>query len=281
MNLTWHKRNIIKKFKKHNIDNPSLSAQLILEYALKLDRVNIYLSNDREINEKEENIINSFVKRRLQHEPIAYILGHKEFYSYDFLVNKFTLIPRPETELLIEKALSLLPENKITFCDYGTGCGCIGITLALERPKWEGFLIDSEKKTLEITKKNINKYKLHNVKAINSDIFHPSLKPNSVDLIISNPPYISENEKELVMQDVIDFEPHSALFSKENGLNHICSIIENAQYCLKNNGYIILEHGFKQAEKVKKSLEKNFFTEIKVYSDLSGLDRCTLAKKIS
>lgn len=266
------------------IDSPQLSAQLCIAYALNISKLQIIIDSERQLRPQEQNEAQILINRRAKGEPIAYILGYKEFYSKKFLLNSSTLIPRPETEHLVEFALNYFGQEKILFADLGTGSGCIAISLCLQRPNWIGYMLDISEKALCVAKKNAQ---IHHVDgqllAIKASIEHPILKDNCLDLIISNPPYLSEKDYKILSPEVQKYEPRTALQPLINGLNPeyeqdgliaFYNLANNACINLRYGGIIIVEHGFSQGKIVKKIFEKQgHWVDVKIYQDLSGKDR--------
>jgi len=264
---------------KARVDSPGLCARLLAAHAAGLDKVTYVLAWDKELAPDQEQLFWDYTRRRAAGEPLAYILGYKEFYGIDFIINSATLTPRPETEMLVDLALSLFPENKnIRFADLGCGSGCIGLTLSHLRNGWYGILIDNSACALEVC--NANRNNLNCVaEVMRADIFNPPLAANSLNLVVSNPPYIAAAEKDQVMVETIMHEPHSALFSPCNGMAHIGAMIECASHCLAPGGHVLFEHGAAQAEAARDMLLCAGFVNLHQEKDLAGLPRCAMAQK--
>lgn len=278
MLISDHIRQTIRRLEKAGVDSPGLSGRLLVCHATGLDKIALLLAGNTEIDEAASARLDRLVERRAQGEPLAYILGKREFYGLEFFVDNSTLVPRPETELLVDLALELFPAGQATFADIGCGSGCIGIALLTQRPGWKGLLIDFSARALAVTAKNATKNALK-CAIVQADIFALPLARNSLDLCISNPPYIAYAEKPLVMPECLAFEPHSALFSPNNGLGHLEAVINGASVCLKPGGWIIVEHGMAQAEPVKELLQGAGFASVNCRRDLAGLNRCTFGQK--
>lgn len=260
------------------VDNPALCSRILVCEAARLDKTQLILNAQEEMESGAAERLRRMTERRAAGEPIAYILGKKEFFGLDFHVDPSTLIPRPETEHLVEAALERIGEGCITFADAGCGSGCIGLALLYHRPGWRGILFDISPAALNVA--HVNSHSLHCESfLLQANIFSPPFGPRSLDLFISNPPYISNGEKALVMRECLDFEPHSALFSLENGLAHLRAAIMAAAFALRPGGWIMLEHGWNQARQVADFLGKSGFCNIFCQKDLSGLDRCAIAQK--
>jgi len=219
------------------------------------------------------------VERRLKREPISYITGEKEFYSRSYKVNSGVLIPRPETELLVDEALLLT--NQIAsprILDIGTGSGCISVTLAYMCNNAKIVATDISQKALKVAKENIFKHgKQDNISLAGGDLI-TFFKDRSFDIVISNPPYISESEIKKLEPDVKDYEPTIALRAGEGGLKYIKRIISDSRRVLKEEGWCVLEVGQGQAEKVMNLFKEYGFIAVSTKKDLNGIDRVILAK---
>lgn len=257
-------------------DVPQLEAEVLLAQVLNVARTHLHAWPEKILDESQQKKFFDLVARREQGEPIAYLLGHKEFWSLDLLVTPDTLIPRPETELLIEKILALNLNDNSVIADLGTGSGAIALALAHEKPNWKIHATDVSAKALEIAKHNAERLKISNI------FFHQGswcdALPSEIkfDVIVSNPPYIAENDAHLTQGD-LRFEPRSALVSAENGLKDISQIVFAAKNHLKSGGFLFIEHGSDQAKKVASILEKAGYTCIGSHRDLSQIDRVTFA----
>lgn len=253
-----------------------LDAELLLCHALQKPRHYLYAWPEKHVETEAYTAYSEFLLRRHSGEPTAYILGTKEFYGISFAVTKDVLIPRPETELLIEIAHTLFAkETAISVADLGTGSGAIAIALASTRKKWQLHATDISHAALNIAKKNaktqdvaIQFYQGHWCEA---------LPRQQYDLIISNPPYIREDEWEAI-KDSLKFEPASALLAEENGLLCYQQILKQIFTYLKPGGYFLFEHGASQAEDLVILLTAHGFTKIKTFKDLSGHARVILAQ---
>ncbi|MBQ7585233.1 MAG: peptide chain release factor N(5)-glutamine methyltransferase [Desulfovibrionaceae bacterium] len=269
------------KLKAKNIEAPKLSAELLLANLLGCSRLELGLHLEEELSLKEELRFKNLVAQRLEGKPLSYLLGHKEFYDLLFYVNEATLIPRPETELLIDLALELFKKDEqLLFADLGTGSGNIGLTLCHLKPKWQGLLLEKSLAALKVAQKNrLNLALKKNACLVACDYQNPPLKANSLDLVMANPPYIGRQETDLVEANVLRYEPDSALFSEEEGLADLKFCINCSKLALHSQGYVLLEHGKDQGESVRKLL-KSGFTNIKTVRDLASLERVTLGQKI-
>ncbi|MCF6193941.1 MAG: peptide chain release factor N(5)-glutamine methyltransferase, partial [Kangiellaceae bacterium] len=228
------------------------------------------LSNDQQV------LLGALVERRKSGEPIAYITGEKDFWTLALEVNPSTLIPRPETELLVETALEFLAnKSRAKILDLGTGTGAIALAIASERNNDVIIASDYVVEAVQLAQRNAVKNKIENVTFIQSDWFS-NVKEAEFDLIVSNPPYVEENDPHLNQSD-LRFEPNSALIAADNGFADIKTIIHEAKNHLVKNGVLLMEHGFEQGERVRSLLSEAAYGEIKTLADHSGLDRVTIA----
>lgn len=258
-------------------DVAKLDAEVLLAHALQVPRSYFYAWPARDLNAAEHHQFAELIQRKLQGEPVAYITGRREFWSLDFFVSPDTLIPRPETELLVEMALEKFATSEaVKIADLGTGCGAIALSLAHEKPTWEVYATDKMQNALSVAKANAARLNLSNV-VFCEGTWCKALPLTQFDAIISNPPYIAKDDSE-VNQDVIESEPHTALFSADQGLADLRQIIDEAKNYLKLNGYLMLEHGCQQAGAVRQLLANAGYAEIKLYKDLSGIDRVTIGR---
>jgi release factor glutamine methyltransferase len=266
------------------IDFPRMEAEVLFAGALNLCREEIYLRPDRILNDFEKNILRKFVARRVLREPIAHILGRKEFWSLDFKITPDVLIPRPETEILIETLLSLNIKNTtelpLRLLEIGTGSGAIAVVAALEIPKFQVTATDHFLQALNVARFNAEKHGvIDKINFIQSDIFS-EIPVELYDCIVSNPPYIQTSYLNDLMPDVIDFEPQSALDGGYDGLDFYKQIIPEALNYLKQGGIVVLEIGEIQAKEVSSFFYAiSNYEEIKVTKDYSGYDRVVSARK--
>ena len=268
-----------KQLKTYKFNSAKLDAELILSKILGLSREKILLNLNDKINDKVFENFNYYLKLRKQNRPIAHILGFKDFWKYKFKVDKNVLIPRPETELIIEQALKNLPKlsNK-NILDIGTGSGCIIISIIKERENSKATAIDKSLKALKVAKLNAEMHHVQKkIKFLNIDV--DKYFANKYDLIVSNPPYIKDSEFLSLDKDVKLNEPKLALSGGKSGLNKVFKVIKKSQVLLKTNGKLILEIGDKQSKEVKKYLIKYNFNQIKIFKDLSGKKRCVVSTK--
>lgn len=254
-----------------------LEAEILLAYCLEKPRVFLYTWPDHLITIEQQIKFEGLISRRSEGEPIAYILGYQEFWSLTLRVSPATLIPRSETELLVEQTLALITENNnLSILDLGTGSGAIALAIATERPACKVTATDYSTATLDIAKSNSEKHHITNVRFIQSN-WLSALTGECFDIVVSNPPYIVQNDPHLQQGD-LPYEPRNALVSRDNGLADIKTIIREAHQHLKPDGWLLLEHGYNQAKKVRALFEKQGFQSIRTESDYGGQPRVTIAK---
>ncbi len=259
-------------------DTSRLDAEILLCHVLKKPRSFLFTSPEIFLTDEEQNHFLELLTRRAQSEPIAYLTGHREFWSLDFVVTKNTLIPRPETELLVELALEKCVGEKQIIADLGTGSGAIALAIAHEKPNWSVHATDVSLAALQVAELNAKRLNCANVSFHQGD-WCQALPPLTFDAIISNPPYIADYDQYLAQKE-LTFEPQTALVADEGGLFAIRQVIYQAKSFLNSGGYLLLEHGFQQADTVRKIFAKAGYTGIVTHSDLAGLDRVTVAAMV-
>ena len=267
------------QLKVKNFKSPKLDSELLLAKTLDICREDVLLNLNNKIQQSDLRKFNYYLNLRNQYKPIAHIINSKFFWKYKFFVNKNVLIPRPETELVIEQSLSILPEkSKKNILEIGTGSGCIAISLFKERPNCRIVAIDKSTKAIKVAKKNAEIHQVgKKINFLNIDV--DKYIGNKYDIIISNPPYIKNCELLSLDKDVKLNEPKIALSGGFSGLEVFFKIINKCDRLLKNNGMLILEIGHKQGNNLKKYLKLKGFNQIKTYKDLSGKDRCLISTK--
>ena len=262
--------------KEKNIPSHILDSEILLSKTLNKSREEILVNLKKNIKKKDLAIFKKFLKRRSKNEPIAYILEEKEFWSKKFIVNKNTLIPRPETELLVEKLVKLYKDKKITILDLGTGSGCIIISLLCELKKSYGIGVDISNKAILTAKKNADMHKISDRVTFLNKSFN-TVFWKKFDLIVSNPPYIEKNRIKNLKEDVKIYEPGMALDGGNDGLDLIKKVIYKSKEILKINGTLALEIGNEQIKKVSKILIDNNFRIRQVIKDYKDNVRCVIA----
>ncbi len=265
--------------KKNGIKSYKLDSEILMSQVLDNSRIDIILNSDTKLSDKETILYNNLIEQRSKKKPIAYLIGKKEFWKYEFYVNKDVLIPRSDTEIIVEEAIKLTKKkSRLKILDVGIGSGCILLSILKERKSFYGTGIDICKKTLHICKANVKKLDLINrVKLFKSDI--DNFNYGKYDLILSNPPYIKKFNLKYLEKDVYDYEPKSALDGGLDGLSKIKRVIYNSSKLIKRNGILILEIAFDQNDKVKKILRKNGYYIKEVIKDLAKNNRCIISIK--
>lgn len=281
--LNW----VTQYLKDRGIESPRLSAELLLSSVLGLKRIELYTHHDMQIAKPDLDKLHVLVKRAANNEPIAYLVGKTEFYSMEMEVSQDCLIPRPETELLAQRAIEFLRmrDGIQHVCDLCTGCGCIAVAVAKNFPQARIIATDISDQALAIAARNIERHNLQErIKLLSGDLFDPiipQLDTGKFDLIVCNPPYVSAVEYDKLDKNVKDYEPRLALFAGEDGLDIYKRIIEKVDMFLKPDAALMLEIGYAQGQAVHKLLElSGVFTEIKIEKDFHNNDRIVSAVKI-
>jgi release factor glutamine methyltransferase len=268
------------KLKKNDIKSALLDSELLLSRVINKSREFIILNTKHNVNEKDYVYFQELIKERAKGKPIAHILGKKFFWKYEFEINDKVLIPRPDTEIIIEQVLNIYKKkNKVNFLDIGFGSGCILLSILKERKDFKATGIDISGNALKIC--NINAYKLgvkNRVRLFKTNI--DKFSKGKYDLVISNPPYIKKLDLRYLEKDVIKFEPKLALDGGLDGLSEIRKVIKKSSELIKNGGKLILEIAFNQKQEVKQLLRNNGFYINSVIKDLSKNDRCIISTKI-
>ena len=290
---TWTIQKLLKWVTEYltskGIDSPRLSAELLLSHVLGLKRIELYTKFDKPVAKQQLDRLHDLVERAGQNKPIAYLVGKTEFYSLELNVTPDCMIPRPETELLVERAIEFLRTRRTGtqfVCDLCTGSGCIAVAIAKNYPDARIIATDICDANLAVTAGNVEKYQLKNrITLLHGDLFDPiisGLDVNEFDLIVCNPPYVSTAEYEKLDRNVKDYEPKIALFAGVDGLDIYRRIIEKADRFLKSGAALMLEIGYAQGPAVKELLEQTgAFAEIRIEKDYHKNDRVVSARKIS
>lgn len=254
-----------------------LDAEVLLAFVLGKPRSYLRAWPERKLDSNSGQHFLALLAKRQQGQPIAYLVGIREFWSREFIVNADVLIPRPETELLIEQSLALIPQGQtIDLIDLGTGSGIIAITLALECPQAQVCAVDASTAALAVAQTNAARLNANPIRFYHSHWF-ASVPEGQFDLVISNPPYIAENDCHLRQGDV-RFEPYSALVAGQQGLGDILSIADAARNRLKPGGYLLVEHGYNQQAAVQSLLAGCAYQAIQSHADWAGQPRVTVAQ---
>lgn len=258
-------------------DTARLDAEVLLGKVLDKNRTYFYTWPERELSAEQQTQFEGLVARRKEGEPVAYLTGQQEFWSLPLQTDPQTLIPRPETELLVEQALNLFDASPIQVLDLGTGTGAIALALASERPVWQVSAVDRIADSVALAQRNAKQLNL-NITVMQSDWFGAIAKSPSFSLIISNPPYIDAADEHLQQGDV-RFEPASALVADEQGMADIRHISECAQDYLTPQGWLMFEHGWQQSQLVRDLLTELGYVAVHSVQDLAGIERITLGQK--
>lgn len=254
-------------------DSPRLDCQLLLGHVLGKGRDWLFAHSDEPLDCRAKHRFTELIQRRQNGEPVAYLIGKKGFWNREFELSPSTLIPRPETELLVELTLARFDEQPRQVLDLGTGTGALAVTLAAERPAWQLLAVDIDKEAVEVAQRNAAD--LANINIIEGNWFNGITQV--FDLIVSNPPYIAEGDPHL---DALAFEPAQALASGADGLDAIREIISHASDHLAEGGHLLLEHGYDQQATIVQILDDAGFTGIETFEDLCGQPRAVLAKNV-
>ncbi len=264
-------------FREKNINEARLEAEILLARVLGKDRVYLYANYDAPVNQDERSGFREFIKRRVRKEPLAYITGTREFMSLEFKVNPAVLIPRPESEILVEKAIDLLKDTPCTICDIGTGSGALAISLAHYLPLARVFATDISPQALDTARDNAASLQVE-AEFLEGDLLSPFLdKENYFDLIVANLPYIPLEEYYTLDSGVKNYEPQIALLAPGDGLDIYRRLLPQAFTLLKEGAYLFIEIGWQQGEKALKMM--NNFEEVQIIKDLAGHDRIVMARK--
>lgn len=288
---TWHVAEILNftadYLKKNAFENPRLNAERLLAHTLNLNRIDLYLNFDRPLAKPELARFRLSIKRRLTHEPLQYIIGETEFFSLPFLVNPNVLIPRPETEILVEKVIEKCKKNfpnksEVSILDVGTGSGCIAVALAKHLKNAILTAIDISSAALETAKENARRNKVEDRMEFKQIDFMdenlPLSLPQKFDVIVSNPPYISSAEFDKLPGEVKNFEPPQALKDGKDGLGFYRRLAETFPKVINSHSFLAVEVGLGQAQFVKEIFAQNQFSEIEVYNDLNEIERVVCCK---
>ena len=266
--------------KASRIVNPQIDSEILLSNSINKDKKYIILNPKELLNVKQLINFKKLIERRKKGEPVAYLISKKEFWKDEFFVNKDVLIPRPDSELLIEQVLKTYSKNaQLQILDIGTGSGCILLSILKERKNFYGTGIDISKKSINVSKFNAKRLNLENrIKFFHSSV--DKFKIGKYDIVVSNPPYIEFLNLKYLEKDVVNFEPKIALSGGFDGFSKIREVINKTSVLIKKNGKFILEIGFNQKNKVKKILKEEGFYINKVIKDYGNNDRCVISTKI-
>ncbi len=281
---TWRVIDLIEwtteYFERHEVPTPRLDAELLLGHLLQKSRLQLYLSFEMPVFQEALSKFRELIKKRIDHTPVSYLTNHKEFMALDFYVDPRVLIPRPETEILVETVLELQKEP-CRFVDIGTGCGAIAISSAHHRPDWELIATDFSIEALEVAERNaLNHNCADRLTLLQGDLFEPlqQLSDTHFDWIASNPPYVSVDEASTLPPDVRKHEPEVALFAGVDGLDIIRRLVTDAPQYLNTEGKLILEIGHNQSYAVQDLIKSEpAYQRCEVIQDYAGIERVVLA----
>lgn len=262
-------------------ESPRLDIEILLAHILQKDRTFLFTWPETALTREQEDQFTAAFERRQGGEPVAHIIGQREFWSLPLFVNNTTLIPRPDTELLVETILNLFASDMHNqprqVLDLGTGTGAIVLALAHEKKHWHCLGVDNQPDAVQLAQRNRDHLQLHNVTIRQSDWF-AAVDQTDFDVIVSNPPYIAADDPHLQQGDV-RFEPLSALVADNQGFRDIENIVQQAKHYLLPNGWLLIEHGYQQGLAVRRLFEQSGYAAIQTLSDLGGNERVTLGKK--
>ncbi len=265
-----------EELSRRSVDDAAIEAEVLLRHVLGLSRPQLYLEFERQITPHEQERLRVAIERRSQGEPTAYITGHREFYGLDFLVDPRVLIPRPESELLVDTAIELGREGPRTFADVGTGSGCIAISLAVNLPESKFFATDASADALEVALANVRRHDVERrITLLHGDLAEPL--PQKVDVLVANLPYVRRSDVAAV--NTQGYEPELALDGGEDGLDAVRKLLAQSVAKVKGGGSILLEIGMGQREAAVEAVMKTFpGASVRVLSDLAGIPRVVVVR---
>ena len=269
----------VKSLKKNNISSALLDSELLLSKVIKKDRKFILLNLDKELNQRDQDSFKNLIIKRSKGKPLAHLTGIKSFWKYDFKINEKILIPRPDSEIIIEEVLDIYKnKNNLNFLEIGIGSGCIALSILKEKKSFLASGVDLSRDCIKICRYNANKLGVVNrLKLMKLDV--DNLITQKYDFIVSNPPYVKKFDLKKLNKEVKDFEPRLALDGGLEGLSVIRKVVKKSSELIKTHGKLILEIGYDQKESVKKILNDNNFYINKVAKDLAKNDRCIVSTK--
>jgi release factor glutamine methyltransferase len=272
----------VDRLESSDVGSPRMNAEVLLMFVLGINRAYLYAYPERELTAEEESRYDEVLAQRATGMPAQYISGHQEFWGLDFIVSPAVLIPRPETEHLVETVLEMardVPRPKIV--DVGTGSGCVALALAHELKGATVYAVDVSAEALDFARANAARLQLEGrVKFAQSDILRELVDACDFDFVVSNPPYVGFDEADKVQKSVRDFEPRMAVFAGEQGLDVIGPLVEQAHRVLKSGGWLALEIGYSMRDAVLSLLSPTMWEEIRVVPDLQGIPRVVAARKL-
>ncbi len=276
--LRWGEHSLVQSA----VDSPRLDAEILLAHALGITRAQLHAHPQSQLSSGALATYRQWIERRARHEPVAYIVGHKEFYGLDFFVDERVLIPRPETELLVEKAIEIAKHQpdrgQFVAADVGTGCGAIAVSLAVHLPRITVYAADASAEALEVAARNCRRHDVENrVHLLRGHLLEPL--PEPVNLIVANLPYVSQAELAQLPPEISRYEPREALDGGPDGLDHIRRVLAGGGEHLKPRGVILLEIGATQGEAVVALAQGHFpAARVEIAQDYAGLDRVVMVE---
>lgn len=266
-------------FKKHGIDSARLDAELLLGHILNKSRLDLYMDFEQVVAKECLAQYRELIKKRVGRMPVAYLINNKEFMSLSFYVDESVLIPRPETEVLVESVLKL-QSNGGKVLDLGTGSGAIVVTLAKQRTDWKFFATDISPEAIAVARENAQRHEVaERITFLQGDLFNPFDESMKFDCIVSNPPYIPSGEIPALMPEVRDYEPRIALDGGVTGLDFIERLVDEAPKFLTAEGQLVFEFGYNQGDSVRNLIQSNpQYTDNEIIKDYSGIERVAVAK---
>ena len=279
MNIENAIKDACKELKKNNISSALLDSELLLSKVIKKDRKFILLNLDKELNQRDQDSFKNLIIKRSKGKPLAHLTGIKSFWKYDFKINEKILIPRPDSEIIIEEVLDIYKnKNNLNFLEIGVGSGCIALSILKEKKSFLASGVDLSRDCIKICRYNANKLGVVNrLKLMKLDV--DNLITQKYDFIVSNPPYVKKFDLKKLNKEVKDFEPRLALDGGLEGLSVIRKVVKKSSELIKTHGKLILEIGYDQKESVKKILNDNNFYINKIAKDLAKNDRCIVSTK--
>jgi release factor glutamine methyltransferase len=273
----------LEELKRASIESPALTADLLIGFVLGWDRVRLLSRPEHEMDEEEWNRLRRLTHRRANGEPLQYLTGEQEFYGLAFKVTPAVLIPRPETEILVEKALDLIQSHasaNARFADIGTGSGCIAVSVARHIPAVIGWAVDVSAVALKVAQENARRHSVEKqIRFVQSDLFECFAERPCFEFIFCNPPYVALDEYDSLPTEVKNHEPHQALFGGASGLDVYRRVVPQAAARLVAGGYLLLEAGAGQARQIGQFMEKAGLSLQPVLNDLQGIPRCLVGRK--
>ena len=268
-----------EKLKASGISQASREAKSLLAFVLRKNQTFLIAHSEYELSAAEEKQFQTVLEKRANREPFQYIVGRQEFCGLDFTVTKDVLIPRPETEMIVEAAIEILKPGA-RFCEIGIGSGCIAVSILHERQTASAVGLDISEEALKVAKKNAKTHRVFKRLELKiSDVFD-NLSDEKFDLIVSNPPYIPKEEMRNLQPEVVNFEPHAALTDGGNGFSIVEKIIRAAPKFLNEGGVLLMEIGFGQESEVRKMLDRKVWREVEILPDLQKIPRMVKARKL-